>query len=148
MRIRGTPPVIPFGAPFITTIWMVETEPFSQKAFETRKDSTLCRDQTLCGRWSTEVTIFDSHITEAGKEAARMTLAKALLPTSMTIRQTHLFMFDPERTMGGHSLYRTRTVRAVWMKWRSIRITIDICSRTNILSLCLRGCTKGTELTR
>src|SRR5258708_38978804 len=100
MRIRGTPPVIPFGAPFITTIWMVETEPFSQKAFETRKDSTLCRDQTLCGRWSTAVTIFDSHITEAGKEAARVTLANALLPRSTTIHPINLCMCDPGRTVG------------------------------------------------
>src|SRR5258708_39936186 len=103
MRIRGIPPVIPFRAPFTAMIWMVETEPFQQKVFETRKDSTLCRDRTLCGRWSTEVTIFDSHITEAGKEAARMTLANALLPTSMTIRHIHLFMLNPGRAMGGHS---------------------------------------------
>src|ERR1700745_1022007 len=138
MRIRGTPPVIPFGAPFTATLWMVETEPFSQKAFETQKDSTLCRGQTLCGRWSTEVTIFDSHITEAGKEAARMTLANAFLPISITIRQIHLFMLDRERTTGGHSLNRTLTVRAVWMTCRSIRITITIRLGNNIRSVGLR----------
>src|SRR4029077_12440997 len=148
MRIRGIPPVIPFGAPFIATIWMVETEPFSQKAFETRKDSTLCRDQTLCGRWSTEVTIFDSHITEAGKEAARMNLAKALLVKSQTIRQIHFFIFDREGTSGGHSLNRTRRVRAVLMTCRSTRITITIRTGTNIRSLGLRGAIKGSRLTR
>src|SRR5260370_37725894 len=124
MQIRRTPPVTPSGAPFTVTIWMVETGPFSQKVFETRKVSPLYRDQTPCGRWSTEVTIFDSHITEAGKEAARVTMANALLATRKAIPQMHSFMLDRERTTGGLSRNRTRIDRARWMTCRSTRITI------------------------
>src|SRR5260370_13446913 len=107
MQIGGTTHVHPLGSPFTVTIWMVETGPFSQKVFETRKVSTLYRYQTPCGRWSTEVTIFDSHITEAGKEAARMTMANPLLATPMTIPQRHSFILDRATTTGGLSLNPT-----------------------------------------
>src|SRR5260370_35096391 len=120
MQIRRTPPVTPSGAPFTVTIWMVETGPFSQKVFETRKVSPLYRYQTPCGRWSTEVTIFDSHITEAGKEAARVTMSNALLATSMTIRQKHTLILNPERTTGGTYLNRARLAQGIWLTSRTI----------------------------
>src|SRR5215469_4340168 len=87
--IQKTLRAILSAAPFIVTIWMVETGLFLRKASVTRKDSLLLRVPMRCGRWLTEPTIFDFHSTEAGKKASLTITESVSRAISMIIRRTH-----------------------------------------------------------